>query len=413
MEDNSKNILRDAEKLYYLGDYLKSLDLLTELQEKKEISQGIQCSISILKSKIFNALGEYTKEIQSLELADKISQEIKDISILFDVIILKAEKAVEKGEKKNFFELIGKAEKLFEENKMELLPKAGDISLSKGHYYSMMEVDYTQALKFYNEGLKIYKKNNDMQNIAEILIDIGGVMFYKGELDKSMLYYEESLIICEKFGYKRGIAEIYNGFGILFSYTEDFFKSLNYMEKSLAVAKEIKYKIVIAASLVNIGEMFYDQGDLKKTGEYYERSLNEYRELQNIPGIGYVLLDLIMLYIELDYNEKLEENFSHLKDLHNKYHFLFKEVVHYFHLAEALILKKSSRMHDKVKAEQIFKEYAGEDHVDFQLSFIALLNWCELLLYELSISNEPEVLDEIQEIIDKLLHLEEQQYNYK
>ena len=41
-------------------------------------------------------------------------------------------------------------------------------------------------------------------------------------------------------------------------------------------------------------------------------------------------------------------------------------------------------MRDKVKAEQIFKEYAIEDNVDFQLTFIALLNWCELLLYELN-----------------------------
>ncbi|QEE14396.1 tetratricopeptide repeat protein [Promethearchaeum syntrophicum] len=412
MEKFSQKILSNAEKLYYLGDFQKSLELLTGLEEKKEISPEEQCFISILRSKIFNALGEFTKELQSLELAYKSSQEIEDVSLLFDAIILKAEKAIEMGEKKQFFELIGKAENLFEENKVELLPKLGDISLSKGHYYSIMEVDYTQTLKFYNQCSEIYKKNNDKQKLAEIFIEIGGVMFYKGELDKSMLYYEKSLTICKKIGYKHGIAEIYNGFGILYSYTEDFHKSLMYMEKSLAIAEDIKYKNDIAVSLVNIGEMLYVQGDLKRAGEYYERSLKEYRALQNSTGIGYVLLDLIMLYIEMNYEEKVKTNFSYLEELYNQYRFLFKEIVYYYQIAEALILKKSTRMRDKVKAEQIFKEYAVDDNVDFQLTIIALLNWCELLLYELSISNDPEVLNEIQAIINKLLHLEEQQYNY-
>ena len=185
------------------GRFLKSLELLTRLEEKKEIFPKEQCSISILKSKIFNALGEYPKELQSLELADIKSQEIADICLLFEIVILKAEKAIEKGEKKKFFELIGKAEKLFEENRMELLPKLGDISLSKGHYYSNMEADYIHALKFYNECSEIYKKNNDKQKLAKILIEIGGVMFYKGELDKAMPYYENGLVISEEIGDRR------------------------------------------------------------------------------------------------------------------------------------------------------------------------------------------------------------------
>ncbi len=412
MENNNEINLNFAEKLYYSGDFINSLEILTELKNQKEVSQKDQCSIYILKSKIYNIIGEHNKELQSVDLAFQQSQGLNDTCLLFDVLILKAEKAIAKGEKKRFFELIWKTEDLYEKNQDELLLKIGDISLSKGHYYSTIEGNLTKALKFYKESLKIYEKNNNKQKIAAILIEIAGVMFYKGELDKSMDFYEKSLNLGKEIGNKRVIAESYNGFGVLYSYTEDLHKSLMYMEKCLAIAEKIKYKYYIATSLVNIGEMLYVQGDLKRTGDYYEKSLKNYKDLQSIGGEGYVLLDLIMLYLEMDYKKKVNDNFSQLEKLYNKHHITFKEINDYYQVAKALILKKSSRMRDKVEAEEIFKNFVTEDTVDFQLTIIAFLNWCELLLYELSITNDPEILNEIQPIIDKLLHLEEQQYNY-
>jgi len=412
LENNNGINLNFAEKLYYLGDFINSLEILKELKNQKDVSQKDQCSIYILKSKIYNIIGEHNNELQSVNLAFQQSQGLNDTCLLFDVLILKAEKAIAKGEKKRFFELIWKTEDLYEKNQDELLLKIGDISLSKGHYYSTIEGNLTKALKFYKESLKIYEKNNNKQKIAAILIEIAGVMFYKGELDKSMDFYEKSLNLGKEIGNKRVIAESYNGFGVLYSYTEDLHKSLMYMEKCLAIAEKIKYKYYIATSLVNIGEMLYVQGDLKRTGEYYEKSLKNYKDLQSIGGEGYVLLDLIMLYLEMDSNKKVNDNFSQLEKLYNKHHITFKEINDYYQVAKALILKKSSRMRDKVEAEEIFKNFVTEDTVDFQLTIIAFLNWCELLLYELSITNDPEILNEIQPIIDKLLHLEEQQYNY-
>jgi len=412
LENNNRINLNFAEKLYYSGDFINSLEILAELKNQKDVSQKDQCSIYILKSKIYNIIGEHKKELQSVDLAFQQSQGLNDTCLLFDVLILKAEKAIAKGEKKRFFELIWKTEDLYEKNQDELLLKIGDISLSKGHYYSTIEGNLTKALKFYEESLKIYEKNNNKQRIAAILIEIAGVMFYKGELDKSMDFYEKSLNLGKEIGNKRVIAESYNGFGVLYSYTEDLHKSLMYMEKCLAIAEKIKHKYYIATSLVNIGEMLYVQGDLKRTGEYYEKSLKNYKDLQSIGGEGYVLLDLIMLYLEMDYNKKVNDNFSQLEKLYNKHHITFKEINDYYQVAKALILKKSSRLRDKVEAEEIFKNFVTEDTVDFQLTIIAFLNWCELLLYELSITNDPEILNEIQPIIDKLLHLEEQQYNY-
>ena len=412
MENNNEISLSYAEKFFNFGDMMKSLEVLTKLEEGEEISPKEQCSIYLLKSKIYNITGEYNRKVQSLDLTFQKCQKLDDTCLLFDILILKVEKAIFEGKKEKFFELIGKTEKLFEENQIVLQPKLGDILLSKGRYFHITEGDLTQALKFFDESSKIYKKNNDKQKLAEVFIEIAGIMFYKGKLDKAMDYYKDSLKLNEEIGNKRGIVTVYNGFGILFSFTENLHKSLMYLKKCLAIAEKNNYKYLIATSLVNIGETLYVQGDLKGTGEYFEKSLKIFQELQNICGVGYVLLDLIMLYIEMDYNEKIKENFSHLEEIYNQYNDKFKEIDEYFRVAKALVLKNSTRMRDKVKAEEIFKEFVNEDSVDFQLTIIALLNWCELLLHELSINNDPEVLKEIQPIIKKLLHLEEQQYDY-
>ncbi len=412
MKNNDETNLSFAEKLFYLGDMIKSLEVLNKLEEKKEISPNEQCSIYILKSKIYNIIGEYNKELQSLNSAFKNSQKLDDTCLLIDVLLLKAEKAISKGDKETFFELIGKTEKLFEENQIVLQSKLGDIFLSKGRYFYIIEGDLTQALRFFDKSSKIYKKFNDKQKLADIFIEIARIMFHKGELEKAMDNFKESLELSEEIGYKRGIATAYNGFGILFSFTENEPKSLMYLKKSLAIAENINYKYMIATSMVNIGEMLYVQGNLKGTGEYYEKSLKIYQELQDIGKIGYVLLYLIMLYLEMDYKKKTKKTFSHLEELHNQHRNQFKVIDEYFRVAKALILKNSTRMRDKVKAEKIFKEFLINGSSDFQLTIITLLNWCELLLDELSINNDPDVLEEIQPIIDKLLHLEEQQYNY-
>ncbi len=413
MENSNEINLSLAEIIFDSGDAMKSLEVLKNLEENNEISPKEQCSIYILRSKIFNITGEYSKELHSLDLAYQKSQELDDKSLLIDVLLLKAEKAIIRGEKDTSFKLIRKTEKLFEENQVILQSKLGDISQTKGSYFFNIEGDLAQALKFYHESSKIYKKIQDKKKIAKIFIEIARIMFTKGELDKAMHNFEESLKLYEEIDNKFGIATVYNGFGILNCFTENEHKSLMHMKKCLKIAEKINYKFMIATSLVNIGEMLYAQGDLKGTEENYEKSLKIYQELQDIGKIGYVLLYLIMLYIETDKIKEVKEIFSRLEELHTQYHKNIRAIDEYLQVAKALILKKSTRMRDKVKAEEIFKTFLNENNPNFQFRITALLNWCELLLNELSINNDPEVLKEIQPIIDKLLHLEEQQHNYK
>lgn len=82
-----------------------------------------------------------------------------------------------------------------------------------------------------------------------------------------------------------------------------------------------------------------------------------------------------------------------------------------YHYYEALILKTSLRARDRIKAEELFKQIAKEKE-DLQFMSKALINLCGLLLIELSITNDSDVINEINPYIKQLLDFADQQQTF-
>lgn len=69
-------------------------------------------------------------------------------------------------------------------------------------------------------------------------------------------------------------------------------------------------------------------------------------------------------------------------------------------------------MRDHLKAADILKQLVDDDIVDPFFTSFALIFLCELLLEELSIYNNPEILAEINPLIEQLLKIAEYQNSY-
>ncbi|MFX0092966.1 MAG: hypothetical protein ACFFBD_14500, partial [Candidatus Hodarchaeota archaeon] len=83
-----------------------------------------------------------------------------------------------------------------------------------------------------------------------------------------------------------------------------------------------------------------------------------------------------------------------------------------YRVAEALVLKLSTRARGWVKAQEIFEQVVDEEVVDHEVSVVAMLNLCELLLIELRSSGNPEVLSEVNALVNRLLNIAKQQNSY-
>ena len=76
------------------------------------------------------------------------------------------------------------------------------------------------------------------------------------------------------------------------------------------------------------------------------------------------------------------------------------------------MLKKSPRIRDRAKAEELYKQLIGEEFFSIGITIPALIDLCDLLLMELSITNNIEVIDEVNDYITQLLDKTEKSHSY-
>ncbi|MBA7482519.1 hypothetical protein ES707_18010 [subsurface metagenome] len=90
----------------------------------------------------------------------------------------------------------------------------------------------------------------------------------------------------------------------------------------------------------------------------------------------------------------------------------FQIIKQRYKVAQGIVLKDSSRLLSRMKAQEIFKEIAEEEIIDHEVSILAMFNLLESLLYELSLSGNIDVLDEVKNLLMKLQKIAEKQNSY-
>jgi hypothetical protein len=83
-----------------------------------------------------------------------------------------------------------------------------------------------------------------------------------------------------------------------------------------------------------------------------------------------------------------------------------------FQIAQAAMLKTSNRKRTQVEAEIILRQIVDGEIIDPEWYVLALTFLCDLLQEELSIYNNPEILEEIDLLIKRLINIGEQQNSY-
>ena len=150
----------------------------------------------------------------------------------------------------------------------------------------------------------------------------------------------------------------------------DFDHALLYIKQSLELAKDGGNNWQISGYISTMIEILFNKGDVEQAHKYLE-------QLEKIC--------------------KKEDN----KMMENTYK-----------MNKALLLKSSPRIRNRAKAEKIYKQIIKEDMVMSEGTIKALLYLCELLLDEIQITNELEILEEIDPLITQLLDIAKNSSSY-
>lgn len=389
--------ISDIELLRINGKFNEALQELHILEKKKDLTPKDKLTCCLLKSSILFDMGNYDKSLELAELAFKENQELKENLYLIDAVFLKAFNLFIKSYADKALNLIGEYEPLLKKISqvpiVELKKRESSLaSLKSNIYLSKGEPQIgKECLKY---ALKLCKEIGNLPAISTIY---GYIMVYylndEFDLKKAIKYNEKSLNIAKEISYNPLISTCLLRYGVIYEIKGEFDLALNHFRQSLKLAKKMDQKTIITASLSGLGRIYQEQGLFDRALKSFEECL----EVKEIMGhrIGkFAILDTLfyLCFIKNDV-EKAKGYFNQIRQM--KQQGLNLDLVQYFQLNKAFLMKMSSKADKQAQAKEILKEII-EKKIDFELTIRALLCLCDLLLIELRNTNNLDILDEVQ-----------------
>ncbi|OFX89910.1 MAG: hypothetical protein A2W99_08925 [Bacteroidetes bacterium GWF2_33_16] len=156
----------------------------------------------------------------------------------------------------------------------------------------MKQGNYANAIEFFNHSLSISEESNNKEGIAHCLLNIGVIYKRVENYDKALDNNMYCLKIFEELGNKDGIAKCYNNIGILYSRMDKYDKALEYYAQALTIQEELGINQSIANTLCNIAVVYQLQHNYKSSIIYQKRSLAIQEKVVNKEGMAISLSNI-------------------------------------------------------------------------------------------------------------------------
>ena len=358
-------------------NYKEGIDYLTKLQEKlgEEINKHDQLIINVLLCVLQS---KANKIAENLELIGKLDGTIKDQLMLVDFTLAKADTFYKVGKQQEAFNSLDVIEPLVEKIKHE----TKDVNTK--------------------ENFDLIEREADLQNVK------GVVLFILGEVLKSQTAFQQALSLRGILGNKKNFASALNNLGNIFIYKGELDFALDHHSQALEIRKELPNKSELASSYGNMGAIYHYMGNYENALDYFKQALTIFESINHKLFLAQVYYQLIRLEVEYNHLPETDQYITKLKDLdtpsgENPYIHTF------FTLSEGMILKNSDRLMKKFKAGENFLQIANGPVIDSDLTVQAIFNLSDILLFEMRLSQNDEILNEVQTWSTKVIQLAEEQ----
>ncbi len=189
--------------------------------------------------------------------------------------------------------------------------------------YCQEKLDHLDnALKTWNQALRITEKANDRKTQGTILNNISQMLQDRGDFDTALAYMHQSLFILEEIDDFDGQGTTLNNISTIHFSQGYYEKSLECLEQALAIAKERENISIEGITLSNISLIYQARDDYEKALEYLERSLDALRKIGNRSGEGTTLHNISQIHMELNNLEKsleyVEQSLSIMLEIENQ-----------------------------------------------------------------------------------------------
>jgi len=267
----------------------------------------------------------------------------------------------------------------------------------------------TKALDY---AMKSLERNKELNHTVAIATDyslIARIYLFEGDYDQALQYCKQSLSIKEIS--KRSRLSVLGTLARINQLKGKYNRAIKYQQQAVTLAEELKFTVELIDNLINLAYFYRIIGKNDLAIEYFERSLILSEKWGFFLPMARSISLLIWTYIDENSREKANRYFSRLTELYNQTKDKGNVDVSFLYLTtKAYLMKTSTRMRDRVESQAIFKELI--DRSMGENLILIMGNLCDLLIEELSMYNDPEILDEIIPLITKSLEMAETAHNY-
>ena len=391
-----------------------ALELITHVVEQERDIPNIEIIIvEALESwaSVLIHTGQYDDGLERIEQGEEMLQSLaQDKSPVVKrlraaLLRLKAEYYLRKGDQDSSLESIKQSLALYEEIG-DKLGIARCLQVMGGGGFYDAKGDRKQQFDYLQQSLALYEEVGNRMGVALLLFSIGHhYITVMGDIKKSLEYMHRSMTLYEEMGQTKTIMyfECIINLGWNNQQLGELDTALGYYQSSLALAEEMGHKDGIATSIKFISHIQYFKGEVELAIDLNEQSLSMFEETGNIPFVIWGLLDLILDFIGIIPVEKTQMYLQRMREVNQQLQKQGENRVmdQYCRLAEAGVLKTSTRARDRGKAEEILEQLL-EEGTDDIVTKVALLFLCELLLVDLQLSGNENVLEEVKTHLDRL-----------
>lgn len=249
--------------------------------------------------------------VSQAQMVDSLQKELKNCkrdSVCIK-IYLRLSGALRTSEPTRATEYAQKALEMSDKNNLPHLKAEAFNSLG------MAERNYSKALVYYQEGLKISSEFENKILKANILTNIGSVYIRQGNYTKGLEYNLQSLRIYEITNDKKSMSRAYNNISALYEHTQDYDKAIEYAEKAIQLKKEIEDFASLGNSYSNLGNVYAIKKDYTKALQLYEEATQNGKKYNNTELLANNYTNIGYMYWEQGLFEKSLENYQWALDL--------------------------------------------------------------------------------------------------
>ena len=280
------------------------------------------------------------------------------------------------------------------------MKREASIAQIKGKFYEdTLEIDL--MLKYYRQSLELGERADFKRlNALTLRVLAWNTAIFKGDMDLAFAHIKKGVAIAKESKNKFTIAQCLLNLAVIYHFLGDWEKSLKISKECLSIFEELDNKERMSVVFNNMANTHYFTKNYNLASDYIEASLTAYDDLT-----GVRISTAITIALKKGDHEQAKKYFHLLEQM--KRQIKGKRIEIYYRLSKALILKASSRFRDMVKAEKILRQIIAEEVIDIQDTTLALVNVCDILLAEFRLTNNLEILNELEPLITQLLTIAE------